>query len=206
MEDNTQAQSGTTPSTQSDAVVENPETIVVNRSAEEYAKRVKELAEENKKYRQAAVEAKQKAEALEKQQLEAQGKWQELAKSEEAARKAAEDRLKQTAGTFGMRLINKAIEAEAAKRGCVDTKALLRLVDIDRIEINDDFEVDESSVVNLLDQAAKDKAYLFQKQVPQPKDLPPSGGSQTIKEKSLKDMSTTEKLAKLAEIMAKKGA
>lgn len=194
MVDNAQGESAQTAD---QSIGDETKPVEVNRSAEEYARRTVELSSENKKMRLANAELKAKLDLIEKDKLEAQGKFQEVAQKEKERADKAEQLAKEAAKKFGWKLVQKAVEAEASKFGCVDPSALLALAPIDNIEIDDEFNIDTSGVKAVIETMAKQKPYLFQKQASNPKDLPPGSGKDTFKEKSLKDMTIAEKKAYL---------
>lgn len=180
--------------------------LEINRSAEDYARRTVELSGENKKMRLKNAELMARLDAIDKERLEAQGKFQEIAQKEKERAENAEKQLKEVAKKFGSKLLEKAVESEAAKVGCVDTQALLALANVNEIEVDEEFNIDTTSVKAVIEKMAKEKPYLFQKTAHNPKDLPPGNGKETFKAKSVKDMSIAEKRAHLIEQMTKKGA
>lgn len=177
------------------------QNLEINRSPEEYAKRLKETAEENKRYRTQNADMRAKLEAIEQEKLQAQGKFEELAKAANDKAAALEKELKATRANYAFQSVTNQVEAAAARLGCVDTKALLKLMDLDNLEVDEAYHVDPKSLKDALDQQLKSRAYLFSKEAPKVHDLPPAGKPQ---EKSVKGLSTNEKLAKLAEVMGKK--
>lgn len=201
MSESTPAQSGQAGS---QSATEDNLNLEANRSAEEYAARLKETAQEAKKYRQTNAELKAKLEQLEKERLESQGKFQEIAQKEKERAEKLEKDLQQTRAMFAMRSVTSQIESEAARLGCVDTNALIKLLDLNELEVDDEFKVDGQSLKAVLDRATKEKSYLFQKQATQPKDLPPTpGNAAAFKPSAPKTLG--EKMALLAEVMKKGG-
>lgn len=194
MTDNAQAQSGQNVNQSAN---EEAKSLEVNRSAEEYAKRTVELSSENKKMRLMNAELKAKLDLIEKDKLEAQGKFQEIAQKEKERADKAEQIAKEAAKKFGWKLVQKAVEAEASKLGCVDSSALLALAPMDNIEIDEEFNIDSTGVKAVIEAMAKEKPYLFQKTANNPKDLPPANNKGAFKEKSFKEMTIAEKKAYL---------
>ena len=195
-------------SVQADAQSGDAQTkdLEINRSAEDYARRTVELSSENKKMRLANAELKARLDAIDKERLEAQGKFQEVALKEKERADRAEQLAKEAAKKFGWKLVEKAVESEAARFGCVDPQALLALAPVNEIEVDEEFNIDPTGVKAVIEKMAKEKPYLFQKTAQNPRDLPPGSGKETFKAKSIKDMSIAEKKALLEQMMTKKGA
>jgi hypothetical protein len=177
--------------------------IEVNRSPEEYARRVKELANENERRKLRERELQAKLDSIEKERLEAQGKFQEIAEKEREKARQLEDELKKTHAKFAYQSVTSQIESEALKAGCVDTKAFLKLIDLTEVEVDDDFRVNGQALKAMIEKEAKEKAYLFQKQAASVKDLPPASSTAAFATKSIRDMSIDEKMALLRETMLK---
>lgn len=187
------------PAQSSDATasVNADETVEINRSPEDYAKRLSEVAAENKKFRQANAELKAKNEAIENERLAEQGKWQEIAQKERARAEAAEKAAKETNARFALRTVESQVKAEAAKRGCVDTDALLKLMDMNDLEVDEDYSVKGETMNQVFERMQKEKGYLFSKQAPNHRDLAPGSGKHSFKEKSVKELSLKEKIERL---------
>lgn len=171
-------------------------------SAEEIGRRLKATAEEAKKYRQANAEMRAKLEQIEREKLEAQGKWQEAAKLAEERAKKIEKEHNAFKAQVKLDKVHSQVKEQAARAGCVDTNALLKLVNTDDLQYDDFGNVDADEVKALIESAQKEKAYLFQKNATQPKDLPPAGGGP--RGKALSDLSPLERIAAAAEMSSKK--
>jgi hypothetical protein len=167
------------------------ETITVNRTAEELAKRLKEVSLEAKINRQKNAELKKQLEEKEKSKLVDQGQFKELAdvyQRQATDYKAQADKLKQA---FAVKTIADTLSLEAQKMGCIDTDALVNLIQLDQVPIDDTFNVDRESVKAMLEDFRKTKPYFFQRQAPRIADVTP-GKAPVVKEKSLSDMSKAE--------------
>jgi hypothetical protein len=183
-----ETQSGTEPVDQS---ATDQETITVNRTAEELAKRLKEVSLEAKINRQKNAELKKQLEEKEKSKLVDQGQFKELAdvyQRQATDYKAQADKLKQA---FAVKTIADTLSLEAQKMGCIDTDALVNLIQLDQVPIDDTFNVDRESVKAMLEDFRKTKPYFFQRQAPRIADVTP-GKAPVVKEKSLSDMSKAE--------------
>lgn len=175
METNEQAQSEQAAQSQAGAEqAENNEEIIVNRSAEELAKRLKEVSAEAKQYRQRLAQEKKEKEEIQKKTLAEQGQFKELADIYKAKAETAETQAQKLKEAFAVKTVADAVALEAAKFGCVDTDALIQLLPLDQIPIKDDFSVDRSHVKTILEEFKKNKTYLFQKQAPKVIDATPA--------------------------------
>lgn len=144
----------------------NDSEIVVNRSAEELARRLKEVSNEAKQYRQRLALEKKEKEELQKKQLADQGQFKELADIYKGKAEAAESQAKKLRDAFAMKTVADAVALEAVRQGCIDTEAVLQLAPLDQVPIGDGFEVDRTHVKAILEQFKAGKPYLFQKQAP----------------------------------------
>lgn len=143
-------------------------------------------------------ELRAQIEVDESSKLEERGKFKELyGKANERAnlleKKAAEIKAKYAAKTVSNSFI-----AEAAKSGASRPDDLLKLVTsdklIDNLEVDENFNVNEDSLKLVIEQSREAYPYLFGKAAPDIKDSPPAPAKT---EKTLENMSTSEKLALL---------
>lgn len=189
-----------TASVQSDELTQSSENqqqeeIVVNRSAEELAKRLKEVSLEAKTHRQKYAEEKRRREELEKSKLADQGQYKELADIWQRKATEAEQLSKKLKDAFAIKTVSDAVTVEATKLGCVDPDVLVNLLPVEQIPIDESFNVDRASVKAMLEDTRTKKPYLFQKQAPRVADANPSKPD-TRTGKSVEDM-TSQELEKL---------
>lgn len=110
---------------------------------------------ESKKFKDRALRAEQELENKKQKDLEAQGKWKELAEKERERADGLQTKL--IRGN-----VSKAIERAAAKAGCIDPSALTKLGNGGLIQYDEDTEIVSGTEVFIED--AKQKfGYLFQK-------------------------------------------
>lgn len=189
MSENTEVQSNESAQSSEQST---EETIVVTKSAEELAKRLKEVSLEAKLSRQKNAELKKQFEEEKKKQLAEQGQYKELA---EIYKRKAEDLEGQTQKfkqAFGLKILSDAVEIEATKLGARNVDDVLRLLPIDQIPIDEQFNVDRNSVKVMLEDFKKNRDYLFAGR-PGPKvaDAAP-GKVETKKQKTIDEMSAEE--------------
>jgi hypothetical protein len=103
------------------------------KSAEDFERRLIELAEENKKFRKSAAEERRKREDLEKQKLQEQGQFKELAEVWQRKATEAETMAAKKTEAFAMKIISESIATEATKLGCVDPDLLLGVLPINQV-------------------------------------------------------------------------
>lgn len=188
-------------------VVNDEVEVIVDRSAEDYAKRLKETSLEAKKFRQENAELKRRLDEAEAAKLTEQGNFKEIA--EKAQKKAAEleKELKSTKGSFAFKSVSNQVATEALRLGCIDTDALIKLTDLSDLEVKEDYSVEPDSIKSLLDAMVKTKPFLFKKADPKISDgLPPGRGTGGGGKKELKDLTLEEKMALLDSGKLEKGA
>jgi hypothetical protein len=168
------------------------ESLQVTGTPEELSRRLKQTAEEAKKYRQTNSELKARIDAIESEKLTQEGKWKELAEKEKSRADKAEKEAREKHAKFAMRTVEGQVKAEAAKLGCVDSDALLKLMDLTELEVDDDYQVNADTMKIQLEKLKKEKSYLFPKEAAGHRDLPPASGREGFKEKAVKDMSIAE--------------
>lgn len=167
------------------------EEIVVTKSAEELAKRLKEVSAEAKGYRLKLAEEKRLREESTRKSLEDQGQFKELASVYKSKADAAEAKANKLKDAFGMKIISDAVALEAVKLGCVDADAILQLMPLDQIPIGEGFEVDRNHVKTMVEEFKKGKPYLFQKAAPKIPDGAP-GKAPAVTGKPLEKMTAQE--------------
>ncbi len=175
----------------------------VTKPQADLTKRIKEVQEEAKRYRQALAAERQEKENLTKKQMEEQGQYKELADIFKSKAELAEKQSKALRDSFAMKSVSDAVALEAAKLGCVDTDALIQLMPLDKIPLKEDFSVERDHVKMLLEDFRKNKAYLFQKAAPVFPDAIP--GKMPLKVgKPIAEMSKDEIAAELKARFGKK--
>jgi hypothetical protein len=181
------------------STTEQPEQITVNRTAEELARRLKEVSLEAKQNRQKNAELKKQLEEREKSKLADQGQFKELADIWQ--RKATDSEAKATKlqQAFAVKTIADTLSLEAQKMGCIDTEALVNLIQLDQVPIDDTFNVDKNSVRAMLEDFKKTKPYFFQKQAPKIADAMPAK-QQASASNDLGKMTLAERAALLSQL------
>ena len=189
MSENTEVQSN--ESAQS-SETNTEETIVVTKSAEELAKRLKEVSLEAKTNRQKNAELKKQLEEERKKQLAEQGQYKELAEVYQRKATELESQTQKFKEMFALKLVSDAVEVEATRLGARNVEDVLRLIPMDQIPIDDQFNVDRNSVKVMMEDFKKNRDYLFMGR-PGPKvaDAAPAK-VETKKQKTIEEMSAEE--------------
>lgn len=152
-------------------------------SVEDLLKRVvslestnKRLLDESKNNKQKYLDLKGKEEIRSKQEAEVQGKYKELYES-------TEEKLKALSTKLLREKVYNAVSSHAAKAGCVDVEAALRLGTTDLLQYDDEKDVVHGADV-FVEDLRKNKPWLFQaaKSGVMPNPLAPGGQVQASKQ------------------------
>jgi len=122
---------------------------------------------------------------IENDKLAAEGKKDELIERYKGQLGEKENEVNKLKSTFGLSVLNKAIEAEAQRKGCTDPSKLMKLIDpadLKGLEIKDDFSISGESLESLVDKAQKENSFLFKTNKVIIKDEMPSNEIRTVKE------------------------
>ena len=119
-----------------------------------------------------------------RKKAEENGEHKKLYEAEKAAREATEQRYTQLAR-------NNAVSAAAAKAGCVDPTALVKLLSLETLQVKDG-EVDSTAVTAMVENAKASYAYMFgtKQQAQGSSGGTPAGGSgdkPTFKRSQIRD-------------------
>lgn len=145
---------------------------------------------EKKKSQEKLTELQSRLDEYEQAKLEAEGKLQEaLANQKKLADKYKSDNI-EIVKRVGTKAAKSQISREAEKLGCVDVDAAFNLLDLSGLEMNEEFEYDNKTLSEKLQNFAKSKSYLFKKDFKLPSDLNPQNGP--IASKPLTDLSESE--------------
>lgn len=137
-------------------------------------------------------------EAIESQKLEAEGDLKKQNEMLKQKLKEKDERLSGTVKSFSQKAVKAQFNQVAEKMGCVDPEMAFRAVDINDIELDENFNFDVKGLTATLEELAKQKSYLFKKDVSAPRDRTPGiNGPAT---KSTDEMNTDELWAELRKL------
>jgi len=157
-----QTQTTSSPSDQSN--VEKPESTEDKVAYETY----KKILSEKKNAQTKLEEMKSELEKLRTEKLQAEGKKDELLEDYKTKYETAKKELTEKDQKFAWSKISSAIETEALKHGCLNTKKFLQLLndnELSSLELDDNYSVNEQSLKSLIEQGKKENDFLFKKNV-----------------------------------------
>jgi hypothetical protein len=168
-------------------------------------KHKEKLLGENKKLKQQMAELQRIAESAQQEKLQAEGKKDELIQSLKKEKELLNQKVVGTHSAFATRVIHGELKAEAAKSGCVSLEDFVRLVDIESIEVDDNYNPDPEKVKALVQDAMKNKPYLFSKSAPNINSKLPGSGDVSMGEKEDFSKLSSKELLELAHKRAREG-
>lgn len=140
---------------------------------EKVLKEKKNTAAKAEELARQANELKAKLEEYENKKLEEQGRYQELLQAEREKLKAKDQEYSVLKTTIIQDRVKSTISSEAAKLGCVDLDALIKVGDLSKITPNPQtLEVDVNEVKGFVNEMLASKPYLFKQEPPKVNDLP----------------------------------
>ena len=169
-------------------------------------KHKEKLLGENKKLKAQLAELQRIAESAQQEKLQAEGKKDELINSLKQEKEQLKQKVLGTHSAFATRIIHGELKAEAAKAGCVSLDDFVRLVDIEAIEVDENYNPDPEKVKSLVQEAVKTRPYLFSKTAPNINTKLPNGNTEgmDLKKEDLSKLSSKE-LLELAHRRAREG-
>ena len=169
------------------------ETATKTPNIEDLQRRLKETAEEAKRYRQRLAETEKRAQEAEAKKLQESGEYKTLYEKAEAKLAEERENTKKTIGNLALNQLKSAFKAEAVKAGCSRPDALEKILGIDRLSkaMTSDYEVDPVLVKSMIEDAQKENDFLFAKQAPSVRDSNP-GHQKPQAEKPVSEMNIKE--------------
>jgi chromosome segregation ATPase len=176
-------------------------------------RRLIEVSDENKKFRQAKATVKadlEKVQAelqrLREEKAAEQGKWQEMYQELKGKYEQETEIRKRDKAAFAYKTVTSQFAAEAAKAGCTRVDDLIKLASADGIiselEVSEeDFSVVPDSLKGALERAQKAYPYLYSRQTPAVRDGVPNGQKNTSASKQDLSHMKVEDLVKLAKTL-----
>lgn len=127
----------------------------------------KRLLGQKKKQDDELSDLRNRVELFEQNNLESEGKKDELITSLRRQVADRDDRYKNDLGNLAYSTLTSQVELVASEMGCVDNKALSKLVDLATLEVDKEtFKAESSEVKLMLEDARKNMPYLFSKAGP----------------------------------------
>lgn len=170
--------------------------LKVNRSAEEYAKRLVETSAEAKKWRTEAQLAKQALQQKETEELESKGKLKEAIEKLRIEHTQKEREWKTKESSWTLKEVQGQLEREASKYGCVDTRSFVKLATaegvLNELHVDENLNVSPESLKSAVDRSLKQWPFLFGKPAPRFADAAPGTASTKPSGMDFSKMSTEE--------------
>ena len=162
------------------------------------------LLGEKKKASGEVADLKKQLQEIEQSRLEEQGKIKEVNESLKKQLVDKDQKLKNMVQDFGTRSIKSKFETEARNAGCLDPDKLFKLVDLESLEIGDDFSVNSEQLKTLISESQKSMPFFFKKEVVPAKDATPNSKDAVKRvEGSLSGLKFNELQQMLAQKLAK---
>ena len=150
------------------------------------------------------AELKTREEALtnaEQAKLQAEGNKDELINQLKTKLAGLEKTHKETFNNFVYSSLDSQVREEAAKLGCIDPDALVKLADLSSVEVDSKtFKADREQLLGVLEGLKKEKTYLFNKSGPKIHTQSPGGKVAEKESKAYGDMSQAELWAELKKL------
>lgn len=194
--------------------VTTEESVEVNRSAEEYAKRVVELSSENKKRKQREQtlqkeleELKNTLSSLQEGQLSEQGKYKDAYDKTKKELETERGKFKTQVQAFAHRMVTSQLERAALSAGCQagQVKDLITLAGarglLSDLEPDDEFNLSDDAIKQVLETAQQNWPYFFSRQAPTVKTGTPT--SRAEKPQGIDSLPLHEKINRLAGMLVK---
>jgi small-conductance mechanosensitive channel len=156
------------------------------------AKIVQRLLAEKKKEQERRKELEAKLTVVETERLEAEGKKDELIKALKTQVAETAKKLNSATATYAQRLVEAQVSQKAKEFGCIDTELLTKALDINSLEVSEDFTIDSSSLEAQLNDIRKTKPYLFKNDAPKFRDGAPASKGATGQKPDFSKMSLAE--------------
>jgi len=145
---------------------------------------------EKKNTSQKLQEYEQKLKALEEEKLTREGKKDELLETYRQRAEETEKKLKEKEQAWAYSRITSAFKDAAYKKGCRAPEKLWKLLSdeqVNSLEVDDSFNVSDSSLERLLEDSKKENDFLFDRKVSIADGGPSNTPPDSIKPKNLQD-------------------
>jgi hypothetical protein len=136
------------------------------------------ILSELKHERQKRRELEEKMQAVESEKLLEQGKLKEYAESFKARAMKLESELKEVRQNYAFTTVKAQVERKASELGCLDSDLLMKAIDVNRLQVDDTFNVDTQSLSEVIEGVRKEKPFLFKQEGPKFRDANPVGQMQ----------------------------
>jgi hypothetical protein len=183
------------------------EKITVDRTPEEYARRLIEVSAENKKFRDRTKTAQAEHDkalaeltALREERAKEQGQYKSMYDELKVKYESESQQRKKDRAAYAYQTVTSQFAAEAAKAGCTRVEDLIKLAAADGLiselqASEDDFSVTQDSLKSALEKAQKQYSYLYARSTPGVRDGVPNTKQSQAATKDLTGKSVDELIA-----------
>lgn len=147
--------------------VVNPESVLAKN---------RELLGKQRELKDRLAELEAQKSLMEQSKLEAAGKKDELIESLRKTLRDEQDARKKERNSYAYSVVSSKVREEAAKQGCVDGSAFIKLLekdDFNALEIGDNYNVNSDDLKRLVESKRDSLSFLFKKNVPPTSDVAP---------------------------------
>jgi hypothetical protein len=139
----------------------------------------------------------------EQAKLEAEGNLKQALENQKKLTLDSQNQLKEVFSHVTNKVLKQKVYSEAEKIGCVDPETLYKILDFEGVEFTKEFDlVNETVLSNKIQELAKNKPFMFKKDVKMPNDLTPGNQGNVIPQKPISKMSAAEQRALLIQANA----
>lgn len=136
----------------------------------------RELLGKQRELKDRLAELEAQKSLMEQSKLEAAGKKDELIESLRKTLRDEQDARKKERNSYAYSVVSSKVREEAAKQGCVDGSAFIKLLekdDFNALEIGDNYNVNNDDLKRLVESKRDSLSFLFKKNVPPTSDVAP---------------------------------
>jgi len=126
----------------------------------------KKLLGEKKRQDERMTELETQLSELTNKRLESEGNKDELITKLRTELTSTKDTRQKETAKYAYKVITDQVKLEAVRLGCLDSDALVKLAELDELEVDENFNVDNESTKRIVEDIRKKRPYLFNKPSP----------------------------------------
>ena len=158
----------------------------------------RKTVDKEKNLRERTRSLESELDSYKQKELESQGRFEDVISGLKEKVTHLEKENKDTRGNFVVSTVDGAIERELVKRGCIDTRDALSLLnddDYSSLEVDERFNVNGANVKNLVDRFEQKRQYMFKQNSIQISDSAPTSKVSLPRKIDFSKMTTKEIIA-----------
>lgn len=158
---------------------------------------------EKKKMQSQYEQAQARIAELEQGSLEADGKIKEAYELQKKQTEQVKTQFGELYSHVTNKVLKQKVYGEVEKYGGLDPETVYKIMDFEGIEFTKEFDlVDETILTKKIQEIAKNKPFLFKKDVKAPNDRTPNNSGASVPHKPVAEMSKEEQMALLTRVNA----